>query len=137
MKTETWESKYFYGREISNYGLETGYLDYHTLASAFDAVLNNDIMATLERAGYYFDEINYDPVAYADESENTEDSDYYEYYPEIFQYYIVSDPGAEIIKEFTNDPLFYCEEIDMYIWGITHYGTSWAYVLTDVKLDIQ
>lgn len=55
--------------------------------------------------------------------------------PEIFQYFIVSDNGAEIIKQYTNDPLFYNEELDIYVWGITHYGTGWNYVLTDVKLN--
>lgn len=54
---------------------------------------------------------------------------------EIFQYFIVSDNGAEIIKQYTNDPLFYNEELDIYVWGITHYGTGWNYVLTDVKLN--
>lgn len=56
---------------------------------------------------------------------------------EIFQYFIVSDNGAEIIKRYTNDPLFYNEELDMYVWGITHYGTAWAYVLTDIKLNCR
>ena len=56
---------------------------------------------------------------------------------EIFQYYIVSDNGAEIIKEFTDDPLFYNEMLDMYVWGITHYGTSWDYVLTSTELEID
>ena len=54
---------------------------------------------------------------------------------EIYQYYIVSDKGAEIIQAYTNDPLFYNEELDMHVWGITHWGTSWDYVLTDVKLN--
>lgn len=29
---------------------------------------------------------------------------------------------------------FYSETLDVYLWGITHFGTSWDYVLTDVKL---
>ena len=58
-------------------------------------------------------------------------------HPEIFQYYIVSDNGAEIIKEFTNDPLFYNETLDMYVWGVTHWGTSWDYVLTDTILELN
>lgn len=59
------------------------------------------------------------------------------YNQEIFQYYIVSDQGAEMIKQYTEDPLFYNETLDMYIWGITHYGTAWSYVLTDVKLNCK
>lgn len=56
-------------------------------------------------------------------------------YPEIYQYFIISEQGAEIIQQFTNDPVFYNDTLDMYIWGITHYGTSWDMVLTDVKLN--
>ena len=43
--------------------------------------------------------------------------------------------GADIINEYTDDPLYYNEELDMYLWGITHFGTAWSYVLTDVKLN--
>lgn len=55
--------------------------------------------------------------------------------PEIFQFFIVDDAGAEIIQEWTDDPLFYCDALDMYIWGVTHWGTSWNYVLTDIRLN--
>ena len=57
--------------------------------------------------------------------------------PEIYQYFIISSWAADIIAEFTNDPIYYIEVLDMYIWGITHWGTSWDYVLTDVKLEIE
>ena len=55
---------------------------------------------------------------------------------EIYQYYIVSDNGASILKEY-NEIVFYCEAVDMYIWGVTHYGTSWSYVLTDIVLELE
>lgn len=57
------------------------------------------------------------------------------HYDEIFQYYIISDNGAEILKNWTNEIVFYNEELDMYLWGVTHCGTSWNYVLTDIKLN--
>ena len=53
---------------------------------------------------------------------------------EIFQYYIVDDNGAEILQE-CNEIVFYNETLDMYVWGVTHYGTSWAYVLTDIRIE--
>ena len=56
---------------------------------------------------------------------------------EIYQYFIVSESGAEIIKDYTSDPLYYLPAIDCYVWGVTHYGTSWDYVLTDVKLELD
>lgn len=58
-----------------------------------------------------------------------------EYQPEIYQYYIVSEQGKRIIEEFTNDPLFYIPVLDIYVWGVTHWGTSWDYVLTDTKIE--
>ena len=57
--------------------------------------------------------------------------------PEIFQYYIISDNGADILQEFTNDPVYYLPVLDCYVWGVTHWGTSWDYVLTDVKLELE
>ena len=56
---------------------------------------------------------------------------------EIFQYFIVSSSGADIIQEFTNDPLFYNNFLDMYVWGVTHWGTSWDYVLTNIPCEIS
>jgi len=55
---------------------------------------------------------------------------------EIFQYYIVSDNGASILEEY-NEIVFYNETLDMYVWGVTHFGTSWDYVLTDIPCEID
>ena len=57
------------------------------------------------------------------------------YNAEIFQYYIVSGHGAEILEEI-NEIVFYNEALDMYVWGVTHWGTSWDYVLTDIKCNV-
>lgn len=57
------------------------------------------------------------------------------HYDEIFQYFIISDNGAEILKNWTNEIVFYNEELDMYVWGVTHWGTGWDYVLTDIRLN--
>lgn len=56
---------------------------------------------------------------------------------DIYQYYIVSDSGAELLQTYTNDPVYYLPVLDCYIWGVTHYGTAWSYVLTDCKLELQ
>lgn len=55
--------------------------------------------------------------------------------PEIFQYFIISDQGAEILKDYTDEQVFYNDELDMYVWGVTHWGTSWDYVLTDIPCE--
>lgn len=156
--------KYFYGNEISDYGQKNGYVDYATLAKAFDAVLNNEIInQTNGIIGYWeqesgmidnaeeieelqeqIDELMLDN----DNDEHTEKIEELQeqlneleeeqansYDTEIYQYYIVSDNGAEILKEI-NEIVFYNEELDMYVWGVTHFGTSWSYVLTDIPCNV-
>ena len=165
------KSEYFYGNRISDYGLEHGYVDYRTLAKAFDGVLaNNIIEETNGIIGYWeqesgmidnSDEINelnneiasiqydIDIEEYKNEKElaemekkieeleeKVEELENEQDYPaEIFQYYIVDNNGASILSE-CNEIVFYNERLDMYVWGVTHYGTSWDYVLTDIKLEL-
>lgn len=110
-----------YGEKVSDYGLENGYLDYQTLAKIVgDCVLNNNIF---EYAGYENWELE-------SGEEEDEEGNFYE----VYQYYIVSYSGAMMLKRLTDEIVYYNEELDMYLWGITHFGTSWDYVLTDIKL---
>ena len=169
--------EHFYGNEASDYAKENGRLDYRTLAKAFDAVLNNDIMSKTYDMGYWDQENGF--IDNSDEIEElreqieniecdiddiieTYDDDEYknnntyiamtekveeleerieelereqDNQPEIFQYFIISDEGARILKDWTDEIVFYNEELDMYIWGVTHVGTSWDYVLTDIELN--
>lgn len=105
-----------FGETVSNYGLEHGYLDYYTLARIVgDRILNNSLRA----------------ATYPEDWElvNGEDYDV-----EIYQDYIISEHGYKILAEYTDEIVFYNQELDIYLCGITHWGTSWDYVLTDIKL---
>jgi hypothetical protein len=52
-------------------------------------------------------------------------------YTEIFQYYII-DPGtAERLKEHTDEIIYYIEKLDIYVLGVTHWGTGWNYVTAE------
>lgn len=119
-------SPYFYGNAISDYGLENGYVDYRTLARAFDSVLNNEIIEKTTASGYYWE--IYSGSDYDEEEGN---------YHEIYQYFIISDFGANVLSTLTNEIVFYNEELDMYVWGVTHCGTGWDYVLTDIKIKLD
>ena len=55
--------------------------------------------------------------------------------PEIYQYYIISNSGYNVLKYHTNEIVYYIETLDIYVWGVTHWGTSWDYVLTDIKIE--
>ena len=111
---------YFCGNEVSTYGQENGFLDYATFAKAFDAVLNNNIIGM------------FDGWQLVNGSDYDEENDKY---TDVFQWFIVSDNGAQMIKDYTDEILFYNEELDIYLWGVTHFGTSWDYVLMDIPCN--
>lgn len=112
----------FYGNEASDYAKEHGFLDYATLAKAFGAVMNNDIMQKTAEVGYW------ELVSGSDYDEENEN------YTDIFQCYIVDHIGAKILEE-AEEIVYYNEELDMYVWGVTHWGTAWTHVLTNIKLN--
>lgn len=157
------EQKYYYGNAISEYGLEHGYVDYGTLAKCFDAVLNNDIMSLtydigsweqvsgiidnmdeiedLEEKRYELEEENENNPSQILENEINEINEQIEELeseqdddPEVYQWFIVDDWGARLLKKI-NEIVYYNETLDMYLWGVTHYGTSWDYVLTSITID--
>jgi len=103
-----------FGVEVSKYGLEHGYLDYKALADILgDCILNNTVRAATMEDWETFNG---------------------EFHTMVFQDYIISEYGYEFLQEFTDELVFYNENLDIYVWAVTHFGTSWDYVLTDVKL---
>ena len=119
-------SNFFYGNEVSEYGKEHGYVDYSTLAKAFDAVLCNNIAD-----GKWFELEMCELVNGCDFDEETEE------YADVYQWFIISDAGARILQECTDEIVYYVAQLDVYVWGVQHYGTSWDYVLTDIKIDLD
>ena len=143
--------------------MEHGYVDYATLAKCFDSVLNNDIMSLTYDIGSWeqvsgivdnADEIEEleekrDELEEQNESspsqiieneineindritelESEQDDD-----PEVFQWFIVDDWGARLLRDI-NEIVYYNDTLDMYLWGVTHFGTSWNYVLTNIEID--
>jgi hypothetical protein len=125
------KKKYFFGNEISEEGVRRGYVDYRTLAKCFDAVLCNDIT----RLFFCSIDGKYNEVEVVNGSEFDEDEDGNEVYKEVFQWYIIDNRGVDILQQYTNDIVYYIPLLDIYVWGVTHWGTSWDYVLTDIKID--
>jgi predicted ribosome quality control (RQC) complex YloA/Tae2 family protein len=180
------EKYYYYGNEVSEYGVEHGRVDYATLSKCFDAVLNNDIMNLTYDIGCWEqvsgtvdnsdeieeleekrDELEDKQKDLEDELEEVQEKDAVnekeenkiivelkqieseidnlndqieqleneqDNEPEIFQYYIVDDWGGRLLQE-VNEIVYYNETLDMYLWGVTHYGTSWDYVLTNIPIE--
>lgn len=117
----------FYGHEISSYGRKNNRVDYHTLAKIVDSmILNNEIY------GY---EVDYWQEFCGEIGYETEDGDY-EYF-EFYQYFMIDYEGARFLSENTSETVIYNERLNVYLWCIGHYGTSWSYVLTDIKINTE
>lgn len=103
-----------WGYEVSKFGRDAGYLDYATLANMIGACIRNNTIR---------EETMMDWEIVSGEFKRV-----------IMQDYIISEMGATILSELTDELVFYNETLDVYIWAIDHYGTGWDYVLTDVEL---
>jgi hypothetical protein len=80
---------------------------------------------------YLFDNIeNGSFWEYCDENgdECDEENAIYRYESDIFQWYIIDNSTAERLKRSTKELIFYSEKLDVYVLGVTHYGTAWDYV---------
>lgn len=103
-----------YGVKVSKYGLENEYLDYLTLSKILgDCILNNTVR---------------------EETMTDWDIVTGEFNAAVFQDYIISEQGYKFLEEYTDELVFYNHNLDIYVWAVTHFGTSWDYVLTDIKL---
>lgn len=164
------KTKFYYGVEVSRYGVENNRVDMETLSQIVGGVLNNEIIKKTAASGLgtwqivngslytFFDtdgneytdeqareriqELE-DMIDEADEDQKTKietwkaDIESLDRPEEntIYQYYIVSRRGAELLMEETDEIVFYNPELDMFVWGITTYGTAWNCLLTEIPLE--
>lgn len=114
---------YFMGKEVSSYAAENNAVDYRTLASTFDAVSAGNIRECTDWEDW--EQVS----GFCDD---TDSEDYQD--PEVFQEFIVSSQGAEILQD-AGEIVYYSERLDLYIWGVAHWGTAWDHVLTDIPVE--
>ena len=91
-----------------------------------DMILNNDIIPNLSAKGFYFD------VYCGSDYDEEED-----YYRDVYQYFIIGSRDAERLEEYTNELVYYCEDLDLYILGVCHFGTPWGGVPANWKDEIE
>ena len=111
--------RYINEKDLNEYELQNNRLSYKNLFYKDDSlILCNNITEDYEElellSGYDYDEEN-------------------EEYIDIYQYYIIDDDTAKRLQEI-NEIVYYHNRLDIYILGVSHFGTSWSYVLTDLKL---
>lgn len=118
----------FRGVTISPYGRQHNRLDYGTLSAKMNMVLNNYIMAETENAGFEWDLISH--------PETIEEDDLWEVINNsVYQTYIIDKNDAQILCDIA-ELVWHCDALNMYLWGVTHFGTNWSYVLTDVPCNV-
>ena len=113
------EYRWIHEDDLNDYEKEHNRLSYKNL------FYNDDSLILCNNIAYDVDELELVSGDYYNE-----DGDYYE---EIYQYYIIDESLADRLKDI-NKLIFYHNRLDIYVLGVTHFGTGWDYVLTDLKL---
>ena len=118
----TWCSKEI-EKDFNNIHLY-GNLSYATLCKLCftDMVLCNNIVDV--------DEGIYDNLEWAPEDEDDEDWEY----PEIYQYYLVDVDNYFFEKYKDQFLMSYSEKLVLYVLCVDHFGTSWKYISSGVKI---
>lgn len=89
-------------------------------------ILNNDIIGNLFEKGFYFE--------FENGSDYDEENDLF---VDVYQYFIIGAYDAERLEEYTNELVYYCEDLDLYVLGVTHFGTPWNGVPANWKDSIE
>ena len=69
-----------------------------------------------------------------DEIYDLENESFWDHDCECYQEFIISEQGAKILADYTDEVVWYNEDFDLYLWDINHYGAGWDYVLTGIKI---
>jgi len=117
------KKKYLFLREEELKGKKDGdYLSYRQLIDHYvnnGLILNNDIMKETFEIGYW-------------ETWNGEDyNEEEDYYKDVYQYYIIDEYDADRLADDTDELIYYNETLNLYLLGVTHFGTPWDGVSTD------
>lgn len=111
--------RYINEKDLNDYEKENNRLSYKNL------FYNDDSLILCNNIANDFEEL--ESLSGCDYDENTEE------YTDIYQYYIIDDDTAKRLQE-VGEIVYYHNRLDIYILGVSHFGTSWDYVLTDIKL---
>lgn len=115
--------KYVRFENLNEYERENNRISYKRLVERFF-----DSMILCNKMGERYEHL--EVVAGTDYDEEND------YYYDIYQYYIVDGCFDEDILAKVGDELgvvYYDDELEVYVLGVQHFGTSWGYVLTDIK----
>lgn len=67
-----------------------------------------------------------------EELDDIETHGMYDLCESIYQTYAITPEGARYLFNHTGEIISYSEKLDLFLWHISHYGTSWTHVYTMV-----
>lgn len=106
-------------------GIDGNYASYKTMIEKYvsDMVMANDIISITQADGHDWE--LYSGIDYIEEDD---------YSLDIYQYFIIDESDAERLAENTNEIIYYCKDLELYVLGVTHFGSSWSIVPTDLEI---
>ena len=118
--------------EVSEMAREENRLDYATMTKwCADGAMVFLNVSPWKMAEDWEKQTERDFDCFADAEEQDED----EADEEVFQWFIIDENSAEFFVHYTNELIYYSDSLDMYILGVTHFGTAWRCVMTEWKLE--
>lgn len=127
---------YVKNEDLNEYEKEHNKISFKRLVNKLftDLILCNDITKLFyNEIGGKYCEPEFEIGTDYDE-ENETQIDVYQYFVVDFESWkydnILKKYSEQLGKEFI---LYYIDELDLYILGVTHLGTGWDYVLTDIE----
>lgn len=91
----------------------------------FDNIENGELYEYYNKDG---DEITREEY---EELENEGDAEIEEQMCDIYQYFLINEGLANNLIEHTDNIVFYSDKLNLYVLGVTHFGTMWDGVATD------
>ena len=52
---------------------------------------------------------------------------------DIYQYYLINESLADMLMRHTDNIVLYSDKLDLYVLGVTHFGTGWSCVAEDFR----
>lgn len=81
----------------------------------------------LESLGIKIEDECNDGRYYEDDDEENGD------HRDIYQTFFIDGETADFLKERTHEMVFYSPDLDMYLLGVSHFGTAWRSCETEIK----
>lgn len=93
--------------------------------SIWDNIENGDLYDYYDKDGNEITREEYEELGWENGAE--------EQMRDVYQYYLINESLAHMLINHTDNLIFYSDELDLYVLGVTHFGTGWSCVDEDFR----